>query len=97
MRHFEVELSDTQWQLIEPLTLGRPGLSGATGRDNRLFVNAVLYRTRSGIPWRELPERFGNWNTIARRFRRWAMAGVWRPIFIAAQVRNYEYEWALDY
>jgi transposase len=90
----DIELSDRQWQLIEPHTLGRSGLSGATGRDNRLFVNAVFYRTRTRRPWRELPARFGNWNTIARRFRRWALAGVWRPIFVAAQERNYE--WVLE-
>ena len=87
------ELSDREWQLIAPHTLGRPRLSGVTGRDNRLFVTAVFYRTRTGIPWRDLPARFGNWNTIARRFRRWTLAGVWKAVFVAVQ--EPDYEWVL--
>ena len=87
------ELSDREWQLIEPHTLGQPGTRGGTGRDNRLFVTAVFYRTRTGIPWRDLPARFGNWNTIARRFRRWAVAGVWETVFLAVQ--EPDYEWVL--
>ena len=78
LRH---ELSERKWKLIEPHTLGRPGTSGGTGHDNRLFVNAVFYRVRTGIGWRDLPERFGNWNSVARRFRRWVLAGVWEKVF----------------
>lgn len=87
------ELSDQEWHLIEPHTLGQPGAGGGTGRDNRLFVNAVFYRTRTGIAWRDLPARFGNWNTIARRFRRWALAGVWEALFLAVQ--EPDYAWVL--
>ncbi|GAA4361284.1 hypothetical protein GCM10023185_28240 [Hymenobacter saemangeumensis] len=87
------ELSDREWHLIEPHTLGQPGTRGGTGRDNRLFVTAVFYRTRTGIPWRDLPARFGQWNTIARRFRRWALAGVWETVFRAVQ--EPDYEWVL--
>lgn len=50
------ELSEYEWKAVEPLTLGRL----SRGRDNRLFVNAVLYRVRTGISWRDLPERFGS-------------------------------------
>ncbi len=46
-----------------------------TARDNRLFVEAVLYRYRAGIPWRDLPERFGDWKNVHRRFSRWASPG----------------------
>ena len=87
------ELSEREWQLIEPHTLGQLGQRGVTGRDNRLFVTAVFYRTRTGIPWRDLPARFGNWNTVARRFRRWALAGVWEQVFVAVQ--EPDYEWVL--
>ena len=48
-----------------------------TAKDNRLFVEAVLYRYRAGIPWRDLPERFGNWSVVHTRFSRWAANGVW--------------------
>ena len=83
------ELSEREWQAIEPLTGGHL----SRGRDNRLFINAVLYRVRTGVAWRDLPERFGPWNTVARRFRRWALAGQWERIFQAVQ--EPDYAWVL--
>ena len=71
------ELTDEQWAKIEPLVPGRKGDRGRHGADNRLFLNAVLYVAKTGIPWRDLPERFGKWNTVWRRFDRWCAAGVW--------------------
>jgi len=50
-------------------------------KDNRLFVEAVLYRYRTGIPWRDLPERFGDWKAVHTRFTRWAKTGVWERVF----------------
>ena len=64
-------LRDDQWEQIKDLLPGRASTVGVTAKDNRLFVEAVLYRYRSGIPWRDLPERFG----------RWAKAGVWQRVF----------------
>ena len=55
--------------------------SGSPGGDNRLFIEAVLYRYRAGIPWRDLPERFGDWKNVHRRHTRWAETGVWEAIF----------------
>jgi len=83
------ELSEREWQLVEPHTRGQLG----GGRDNRQFINAVLYRVRTGCAWRDLPERFGLWNTVARRFRRWALAGVWEALFEAVQ--EPDYAWVL--
>ncbi len=74
-------LRDDQWQRIEHLLPGRKQTVGVTAKDNRLFVEAVLYRYRAGIPWRDLPERFGDWNNIARRHRRWSEGGVWERVF----------------
>ncbi len=54
---------------------------GVTATDNRLFVEAVIYRYRAGIPWRDVPERFGDWNNIARRHKRWSDSGVWQRVF----------------
>ena len=65
-------LRDDQWDRIKDLLPGRKGSVGVTA-DNRLFVEAVLYRYRAGIPWRDLPERFGDWKNIHRRFSRWAI------------------------
>ena len=74
-------LRDDQWERIENLLPGRPGHVGVTARDNRLFVEAVLYRYRAGIPWRDLPERFGAWKKVHTRFCRWARSGVWARVF----------------
>src|SRR4051794_10269823 len=65
-------LRDDQWDRIKDLLPGREGYVGVTAKDNRLFVEAVLYRYRAGIPWRDLPERFGDPETIHTRFSRWA-------------------------
>lgn len=76
-------LRDDQWERIKELLPGRQGAVGVTARDNRLFVEAVLYRYRAGIPWRDLPERFGHFRKVHTRFRRWAKTGVWERVFQA--------------
>ena len=74
-------LRDDQWEQISHLLPGREGTVGVTATDNRLFVEAVLYRYRAGIPWRDLPDRFGDWKNVHRRFSRWAKSGVWERMF----------------
>src|SRR5512145_3556730 len=74
-------LRDEQWEQIKHLLPGRAETVGVTAKDNRLFVEAVLYRYRAGIPWRDLPERFGEWKNIHRRHRRWSERGVWQRVF----------------
>lgn len=76
-------LSDAVWERIAPLIIGRPDQRGSTGRDNRMFVEGVLWIVRTGAPWRDLPEVFGDWNSVFRRFSRWSEKGVWRRIFQA--------------
>ena len=76
-------LGDDQWARIAPLLPGRAGQVGGTARDNRRFAEAVLYRYRTGVPWRALPERFGEWQDGHRRFSRWAARGVWERSFKA--------------
>ena len=75
------ELSDEQWQRIELLLPGREGCPGGRAEDNRLFVNAIVWMARTGAPWRDLPERFGHWNSVFQRFNRWAKSGVWQKVF----------------
>ena len=65
-------LRDDQWEQIENLLPGRAGSVGVTAKNNRLFLNAVLYRYRVGMPWRDLPSYFGNWSVVHTRFSRWA-------------------------
>ena len=74
-------LRDDQWERIEGLLPGRPGHVGVTAKDNRLFVEAVLYRYRAGIPRRDPPERFGPWKNVHTRSGRRARTGAWERIF----------------
>ena len=75
------ELTDWDWERIALLCPGKAGDKGRHGTDNRLFVDAVLWIARSGAPWRDLPDEFGNWNSNFQRFRRWANKGSWERIF----------------
>lgn len=74
-------LSDVQWQRIAPLLPGKPGDPGRSAADNRLFLEAVFWIARTGAPWRDLHETFGCWNSVFRRFRRWAQKGVFESLF----------------
>lgn len=85
-------LSDAQWARISGLIIGRPDQCGSTGFDNRMFVEGVLWIVRTGAPWRDLPEIFGNWNSTFRRFSRWSEKGVWERVFLAmADDPDFEY------
>ena len=83
-------LRDDQWERIKDLLPGRTGHVGVTAQDNRRFVEAVLYRYRAGIAWRDLPERLGDWKNTHRRFSRWAKTGVWGRVFahLASEADN---------
>jgi putative transposase len=76
-------LTDEQWRRIEHLIPGKPGDPGRSGKDNRLFVDAIVWMARTGTPWRDLSPVFGKWNSVWKRFRRWAKAGVWERIMAA--------------
>lgn len=76
-------LKDEQWKQIAPIIPGKEGDPGRSGEDNRLFLEAVLWIARTGSPWRDLPEYFGKWFSVWKRFRRWALKGVFEKIFIA--------------
>ena len=69
------EISDADRERVRHLLPGQPGQHGGIAVDNRRFINAVLYVAKTGIPWRDLPERYGNWNSQWQRFDRWAKAG----------------------
>lgn len=85
------EITDEQWKRLEPLLPGREGTPGHRARDNRLFINAVVWIAKTGAPWRDLPERFGPWNSTYRRFRRWSQSGRWQRIFEALQEPDLEW------
>jgi putative transposase len=73
-------LRDDQWVKLESLLPGKAGDRGATARDNRLFLEAVLWIVRTGSPWRDLPAELGNWHTTYMRFKRWGESGIWQQV-----------------
>ena len=78
-------LTDEQWALLSlMLPTQRPGPASRLG--DRQFIDAVLYRAKTGVPWRDLPERFGPWKTVYNRFANWAERGVWEKVFKALQL-----------
>ena len=81
------DLSETEWRVLKVL-LPVEHDSGERGRgrppeDNRNVINGILWRMRCGTPWRDVPEKYGNWNSIYRRFRRWSASGIWESVAIA--------------
>ena len=74
-------VSDAAWEKIASLLPGKASDPGATARDNRLFLEAVLWRVRTGAPWRDLPSGFGRWNSVFQRFRRRVKGGVFERVF----------------
>ena|SRR5262245_44866870 len=84
------ELSDAQWARICKLLPGKAGDPGRTAKDNRRFVNAVLWVLRSGARWSDLPERYGRWKSVHTRFARWAKKRIWERVFetLIADRRN---------
>lgn len=74
-------LRDDQWLRIKDMLPGREGYVGGTAPDNRLFVDAVIFRYRTSIPWRDLPGRYGHWKSTHRRYRRWCESGVFTRVF----------------
>jgi transposase len=71
-------MTDDEWAYFEPFLIHRGG--GRPPRNHRRVLDAVFWLMRTGAPWRDLPEGFGNWNSIFRQFRRWADSGVWDVI-----------------
>jgi putative transposase len=86
------ELLDAQWARIAELLPGKAGDRGRTAKDNRVFVDGVLWVLRSGARWSDLPERYGKWKSVHKRFARWAKAGVWERMFaVLTKDRRNEY------
>ena len=86
-------ISDEDWDRIKDLLPGKAGDPGVTARDNRLFLDAVLWVAKTGAPWRDLPERFGPWNSAWKRFSRWARKGRWQKIF--EHLQDPDLEWLI--
>src|SRR5215472_6955502 len=74
------DLTDSEWRILDPLLPNR-GERGPAIADKRRTVNGILWVLRTGAPWRDMPERYGNWNSVFVRFTRWSKLGVWDAAF----------------
>jgi transposase len=86
-------ISDEHWERIKGFLPGQVGDPGVTAKDNRLFVDAIFWMAKTGAPWRDLPERFGKWDTVWKRFDRWSRKGVWERIF--RELQDPDLEWLI--
>lgn len=78
------DLTNAEWERLKPL-LPPAGARGGRWSDHRTVINGVLYRARTGVPWRDLPERFGPWLTVYKRHRRWSADGTWAHLLAQVQ------------
>ncbi|RCW82292.1 transposase [Phyllobacterium bourgognense] len=74
------DLTDAEWRIIETLLPAERGRKSRPAQDNRRFLNGMLHVLRVGCPWRDMHERYGKWNSVYVRFRRWAEQGVWEAL-----------------
>lgn len=88
------DISDDVWKLLKPYTIGNKGTWGGNAKDTRMFINAVFWVLRTGAPWRDLPEDYGNWNTVHRRFCRWRDKGIWEKM-LEALIDEPDFEWLM--
>ncbi|MFJ4343666.1 IS5 family transposase [Streptomyces sp. NPDC088915] len=78
------DLTNREWSVLEP-HLPSPGGRGGRWNDHRTVLNGILFRVRTGVPWRDLPERYGSWKTVYERHRRWSADGTWDRLLQAVQ------------
>ncbi|MDO4708783.1 MAG: IS5 family transposase, partial [Pseudomonadota bacterium] len=88
------DLSEHHWTLLEPHLPGQRGQWGGIVKDNRLFINAVLWILRTGAPWRDLPPDYGDWKNAHRRFCRWRDSGRWEAL-LEYFVEQPDFEWLM--
>lgn len=92
------DLTDQEWERLAPLLPPQSRKGGKQPLPHRPLVNGILWRARTGAPWRDIPERYGKWNTIHSRFRRWVQAGIWTRVLQELQGRaepGEEVEWCV--
>ena len=81
------ELTDGEWARLAPLLPATTPQRGGRWRDHRQVLNGTLFRVRTGVPWRDLPERYGPWQTVYKRFARWQTDGTWTRIEAALRAQ----------
>jgi transposase len=87
-------MTDGVWELLSPHLPGQVGQWGGIAEDNRRFLDGVLWILRTGAPWRDLPPYYGNWNSVAKRYRRWCVKRIWEKL-LEKMIDEPDYEWLL--
>ncbi len=82
------ELTDEEWAQLAPLLPPQRPRTGRPAHDHRTMLNGIVWVLRTGAPWRDLPERYGPWQTVYSRFRRWCEAGIWDRILATLQAEG---------
>lgn len=82
------DLSEKQWERLKRLLPPQKPPTGRPNLDHRIVINGILWIARTGAPWRDLPERYGIWSTVASRFYRWRKAGLWQRVLEALQAQD---------
>ena len=88
------DISDAIWSKLAPLFPGKQGRGGRPSNNDRKFINGVFWILRTGAPWRDLPPYYGNWNSVAKRFRRWVLQGAWEK-FLEVLIDDDDFEWLI--
>lgn len=88
------DIDDEVWVRLKPHLSGSKGNRGRRGLDNRLFLNAVLWKLRTGCPWRDLPPCYGHWKSVSNRFYRWRDANMWEKL-LALVSGDPDLEWLM--
>ena len=88
------DILDRAWKIIEHHLPWRAGTKSRSAKDNRKFINAVIWILQTGAPWRDLPPEYGDWNNTHRRFTRWRDKGIWAKLFEIVK-RDPDFEWLM--
>jgi transposase len=94
------QLTDTQWERLQPLLPPQKATTGRPAHDHRQILEAILWLSRTGAPWRDLPRELGRWQTVSSRFYRWRQQGVWGRVLAALQAQadaRGELDWLVHY
>lgn len=94
------ELSDTQWKKLKPFLPPEKPKVGRPNKSHRLVINAILWHLRTGAPWRDMPKRYGAWETIYSRYRKWTRDGTWQRVFDrlnASAEQDGEINWTMHF
>ena len=88
------DIKEGVWKLLSPHLPGQRGQWGGIANDNRKFLNGVFWVLRTGAPWRDMPPDYGKWNSVAKRFRRWVVDGIWEKL-LEILIDEPDFEWLM--